>query len=103
MQTVWRLPVLWRDERGAVHAAMYLLLLTLVALGALVGLATYRDQVVQELGDLATALNHLDQSVGTFQDTDAGSLQDPAGQPSACITVCLTPTAEDDPLPLPPP
>ena len=35
---------------------------TILALGATVGLVSLRDQIVQEFGDLAEALDNLDQS-----------------------------------------
>ncbi len=56
---------LWRDQRGETSAMAMLLLTTIVALGAIVGLATLRDQIVQELGDLAAAIENLDQSYST--------------------------------------
>jgi Flp pilus assembly pilin Flp len=50
------------DECGAVSYGAYLLLATIVALGGLVGLTTFRDSVTQEFGDIAAAVNSLDQS-----------------------------------------
>lgn len=81
----WRM--LWRDQRGAVGAASVVLTYAILVLGAIVGLVVLRNGVVQELGDLAVALRHLDQSfsftVGTtphqYIDTETNSLQDNAG------------------------
>jgi hypothetical protein len=73
---------------------------TILGLGMVVGLQTVRDAMIQELGDVAVALDHLDQSysftVGTVssQYIDTITLQDPAGAPPACIGVCLAATAE---------
>jgi len=53
---------LWRDERAAVSSLGVILLYTILALGATVGLVALRDQIVKEYGDVATALEHLDQS-----------------------------------------
>ncbi len=53
---------LWKDQRGAVTAVSALLLYTILILGVIVGLATLRNQIVQEFGDLSVALDHLDQS-----------------------------------------
>ncbi len=53
---------LWQDERAAVSSLGVILLYTILALGATVGLVTLRDQIVKEYGDVATALEHLDQS-----------------------------------------
>lgn len=89
---------LWRDERGAASAASLMLLVTIVALGAIVGLTTFRDQVVQELGDLATAITSLDQSfaagsLGTY--VDPGPLfSDTSNAPPACMSVTQPPTNE---------
>ena len=47
---------LWRDRRGFVATTDLLLMTTILVLGMIVGLATVRDQVVQEFGDLATAI-----------------------------------------------
>lgn len=53
---------LWCDEHGFVASTDLILITTIVVLGAIVGLATLRDEVVQELGDLATAIGQLNQS-----------------------------------------
>ena len=53
---------LWRDQRGFTSVMSTIMLTTIVAIGAIVGLATLRDQLVQEFGDVATALENLDQS-----------------------------------------
>lgn len=71
---------LLRDESGAVGTTEMLLLGTVVALGLLVGLAEYRNALVQEYGDLAGALLNIDQSysyeidgvIHAFNDTPAG-------------------------------
>jgi len=52
---------LWRDQRGFVATTDLILIVTICALGTVVGLATVRNQVVQEFGDLATALGRLSQ------------------------------------------
>ena len=81
-----------RDECGAVSALGMLLLTTIVALGAIVGLATFRDQVVQELGDVSLALQNLNQtystaSMGSFVDMGPFPT-DPPGAPPACLNIC---------------
>ncbi|MHB8901759.1 MAG: hypothetical protein ACYC6Y_23635 [Thermoguttaceae bacterium] len=53
---------IWRDQRGFVVSTDLILIATIVILGTLVGLATFRDQVVQEFGDLAMAISRLNQS-----------------------------------------
>ncbi|RLS35730.1 MAG: hypothetical protein DWH78_09815 [Planctomycetota bacterium] len=91
---------LWNDESGFVSATEILIMTTILGLGMVVGLQTVRDAMIQELGDVAVALDHLDQSysftVGTVssQYIDTITLQDPAGAPPACIGVCLAATGE---------
>lgn len=53
---------LWQDQTGFIVSAELVLISTVVVIGMLVGLVTIRDQVVQELGDLADALSEVDQS-----------------------------------------
>lgn len=53
---------LLRDECGNVQSTEYILMIVLLAIGGIVGLATLRDQVAQELADSAVALENLDQS-----------------------------------------
>lgn len=82
------------DESGAVNAASYLLLATIVGIGMIVGLVVVRNQIVQELGDIAVALESLDQSysftIGTqtvrFRDKPT-DLRDPRGREPAGISV----------------
>ena len=91
---------LWLDESGFVSATEVLLMTTILGVAMVVGLQTVRDAMIQELGDVAVALDHLDQSysftVGTItsQYTDVITLQDPAGAPPACIGICIAATAE---------
>ena len=63
---------LWRDETGFVATADLVLITTIVVLGLLVGLVTLRDQVLQELGDVATAVGQLNQSYSVASFTTAG-------------------------------
>lgn len=95
----------WNDEKGFVNASNYILLVTIIAIGAVAGLTSIRDSVVQELGDLGLALENVDQSytvnctIGTmvkqfgFNDTD-GADDDVAGEPPGCIEICLAANSE---------
>lgn len=70
---------LWSDEAGFVISSELILIAALVVIGLLTGLATVRDQVVQELGDTADAISELQQEyqwLGTTGHTSsvAGSL-----------------------------
>lgn len=80
---------LWNDQGGETSVVSLVLICTIIAIGATVGLTTFRDQVVQELGDLSVAIESLNQSFtagpyGTFVDTvppapTAGSPPDSIG------------------------
>jgi hypothetical protein len=67
------------SEFGAMQVAEYLLMGTVITLGVLVGLASYRNALVLEYGDVATALQRIDQSYSftlsgtTYSYTDSGS------------------------------
>src|SRR3954467_14006037 len=53
---------LWKDETGFVISTELILIATILVIGLIAGLTTLRDQVVQELGDLATAIGAINQS-----------------------------------------
>jgi Flp pilus assembly pilin Flp len=62
-QTLWQLVCrLCRDDAGMVQASSYILIVVLVGIGMVAGLTTFRDQVVQEFGDIADSIESLDQS-----------------------------------------
>jgi hypothetical protein len=58
----------------------YLLGLTILGIGIVAGLATLRDQMTQAFGDVASALEHLDQTY-----TVSITLADPDGGPPTII------------------
>lgn len=116
---------IWRDERAFVASTDLIFIAAIVALGTIVGLTTFRDQVVQEFGDLATAIGRLNQSyeytgceyndpllTGTFAEVAGSSyvdepdfceVDDLDGDPPAGISVSVTPSDEGDaPSPTPP-
>ena len=74
--------------RGSTSAMSLLLLTSIVVLGSVVGLVTLRDQIVQELGDLAIALESLDQSysssIGVYIDPGPFPT-DTAGTAPGCL------------------
>jgi hypothetical protein len=100
----------WNDEAGFVVSSELVLIGTILVLGVVVGLATVRDQVVQELGDLALAISNINQSysfsgVTGHTSSTAGSIfidlldfcdssVDPAAAEPACISVQIVPSAE---------
>ena len=111
----------WRDDRGGAEFISLILMTAVVAMGGIVGLAQIRDQVVQEFGDSAVALDNLDQSfsytitvdtdgngtldsvvaTATYVD-DAATLLDPAGAAPACLIMnVVSPTTEGGALTAP--
>jgi hypothetical protein len=53
---------LWADDAGAVVSAELVLVGSILVLGMIVGLATLRDHVVQELADIAGAIGEVQQT-----------------------------------------
>lgn len=116
---------LWNDEQGGTEFVAVILVTALVAIGGIVGLGELRDQVTQELGDVAVALDNVDQSFafniqvdgnndGDFTDVgidftftsayadNAATLLDPANAAPACLTLnVVSPTTEGGALPAP--
>lgn len=88
---------LWHATDGHVSAISLLLLTTIVVFGAVVGLATLREHVVQELGDAAMAIENLNQSytTSTSTNTDNGPFADdtPGNEP-ACLDVTVAASSE---------
>jgi uncharacterized membrane protein len=69
---------LWADDTGAVVSAELVLVGSILVLGMIVGLATLRDHVVQELADIAGAIGEVQQtysftSITGHASTTAGS------------------------------
>ncbi len=103
---------LWRDDLGFVVSSELVLIGTILVIGMIVGLATVRDQVVQELGDLGLAIGQINQSYSfsgitghsssvagsAFTDfldfCDDASAQTP-GEPPACIAIVEAEAGED--------
>lgn len=83
-----------RDEEGASAVVDLILITSIVCLGAIVGLASFRDQAVQYFGDAAVALESLNQSysftVGTVTSKyvdPAPVVTDPVDAAPACIGI----------------
>ena len=102
---------LWNDDAGFVVSAELVLIATILVLGMIVGLASIRDQVVQELGDIALAFGRINQSysfsgiTGHTSNTAGASFvdrtdycdetPDVAGAPPACISVTIPANGEN--------
>ncbi|MBA2117888.1 hypothetical protein [Bremerella alba] len=67
-----RLPKSFRTtkRRGNTAVMAMVLLITLLAIGVIVGGVSLRNQIVQEFGDAAVALDNLDQSYSYSIDID---------------------------------
>ncbi|MHB8903398.1 MAG: Flp family type IVb pilin [Thermoguttaceae bacterium] len=109
---------IWKDEAGFVVSTELVLIATILVIGLVVGLATVRDQVVQELGDVAMAIGNVNQSYqyngvtghtaatagSLFNDNtdfcDDAGLDPPALEP-ACISVQLPADLESGAIPVP--
>lgn len=53
---------LWNDEAGFIISTELMIIATILVLGMIVGLAAIREQIVQELADVAEAISEFDQS-----------------------------------------
>lgn len=60
------------DEFGSVDTMGYILMVTLLAIGGITGLATLRDGIIQEGGDIFNALRSLDQSFSIWVPDNSG-------------------------------
>ena len=88
---------LHQDEDGTIDIVGYILLVTILGIGLIAGLATLRDGIIQEYGDLSVALEQLNQS---YEFT----LPDPNGPPGATTTIVFNDgtTPANDPANAPP-
>lgn len=111
----------WNDDHAFVTTSDLLILCTILVLGVIVGLTTLRDQVVQELGDLAGAIGEMNQSYSygsstivfagatliaagseftdNADDCEPGSTEgsannDASGSAAACIQLAIPATPE---------
>jgi len=98
---------LWNDEAGFIISSELVLVATILVIGMIVGLTTIRDQVVQEMGDIAAAFSDLTQaysyngvlghtsttSGSNFVDLndvcDAAPSQTADGTSPACVSVTV--------------
>ena len=104
---------LWADEAGFIVSSELVLVATVMVIGMLVGMTTVRDQVVQELGDVADAISEIDQSYSfgsitghtsstagmVFNDTEDdcdvdGNDNSGAGNSAQCININVPPDGE---------
>jgi hypothetical protein len=101
---------LWNDEVGFIISSELVLVATILVIGMIVGLTSIRDQVVQEMADIAEAFSDVTQAysyagvaghngaatagsnfVDLIDNCDAAGGQ--TGQ-SACVLVDVSPSEE---------
>lgn len=96
---------LYDDEVGSLYTMEVIFVSLLLVFGAIAGLTSYRDGVVQELGDTAVAISSVDQSFSydlvaagggtvTRSFTDTNTLTDPANTAPAGISLTTPAVAE---------
>lgn len=94
-----------RDEAGLLSSVDFILFVTIVSIGSIVGLSTMRNNFVQEFGDIGVAIENLEQTYtvditfrnGTtksFGYVDNASPTDVAGQPPGGIELNVPPDDE---------
>lgn len=87
----------WRDDAGFISTVDYLVLLTVIAIGSIVGLTEVRTSLVQIMGDIAGSLENIDQSYSfsvqgsTTVYTDTVTSADTLGAPPQGISVQQAP------------
>jgi len=108
----------WSDDRAFVVSSELVIVATIIVIGMLIGLVTVRDQVVQELADVAAAVSRTEQGfsfsgVTGHSSSIAGSLfqdfvdfcdnvngiatdVDPPGLPATCISVSVPAVPGED-------
>ncbi len=109
---------LMADERGFLSAFSLIFVTTIVCIGSLVGMGVIRDQITQELGDIAVALDNVDQSFSMQISLGAGPIVDPPcflaayfddpatledlpNEPPACLNLTTPPMGEAGVAPVP--
>ena len=96
---------LFRDDAGFLSSVDFMLFVAIVSIGSIIGLATVRDQVVQQFGDIGVAMENLEQTYTvniTFRNgqtkafgfTDNASPTDVADQPPGGIEIAVPPVNE---------
>lgn len=95
---------LYDDEVGSLYTMEVIFVSLLLVFGAVAGLTSYRDGVVQELGDTSVAISSIDQSFSydlttgggtvTRSFTDTNTLTDPAATAPAGISLTTAATSE---------
>lgn len=87
---------IWKDEAGFVVSTELVLIATILVIGMVVGLATVRNSVVQELGDVAKAIGNINQSFSYTGVSGRETSSYSAGSDFADLTdFCDAPNGDD--------
>ncbi len=90
----------WSDESGSVSPFVTVLMVTILVLGIIPGVVTLRDHIVQNFGDVAVALESIDQSYSfsvngvTSEYVDTVTVMDPVGDAPAGLDLTIPATNE---------
>lgn len=103
-----------KEEAGFVVSSELVLIATIVVIGLIAGLTTLRDQVLQEIADVADAISEIDQSYSytgvtshtgstagsIFTDTEDfcdvdGNSNSGSASPAQCISFNVAPDTEN--------
>lgn len=94
----------FESEGGFGTSAELILMGTIVCIGIIAGLTTFRDQLVQELADAADAVSRLDQSysysgitiagVGTVAGSTFSDAANAGGSGASCLSLTAPATGE---------
>jgi Flp pilus assembly pilin Flp len=99
---------LWRDEAGFIVSTELILIVTILVISLVVGLASVRDAVVQELADIAQAIGNVNQTYSwtgitghtslvqgslftDFQDFCETTASAANGGTNYCVTITIPP------------
>lgn len=91
---------LWNDEGGSISPFATVLMMTILLVGIIPGIVTLRDHIVQKFGDMAVALESIDQSYSftvdgvTSEYVDTTSVTDPVGAAPAGLDLTISPSGE---------
>lgn len=88
----------WSDQGGSVSSFSTVLMVTILVIGIIPGVATLRDHIVQNFGDVALSLENLDQSYSftvdgvTSEYVDSAPIPDVSGDAPAGLDLTISAT-----------
>jgi len=90
----------WSDQEGSVSPFATVLMVTILVIGIIPGISTLRDHIVQNYGDVAVALESLDQSYSytvngvTSEYIDPGKPEDKDEEAPAGLDLTISASGE---------